>query len=169
MTNKNRILALFRNSNGRLISSTELVMGEYYGTKKIIEYTGRICDARKELGCTCGESKQTCEAQEHIVNVKTNWYQYQSSLPKREVVGLQRESIMLSTEQQLIRLRQQYVAAKKAGDTTKMELIHKVALRLKEPPKYYFAQQVKHSLGIDATTPAQPPTKPKTSLYSDWK
>ena len=149
MTNKNRILALFRNSNGRLISSTELVMGEYYGTKKIIEYTGRICDARKELGCTCGESKQTCEAQEHIVNVKTNWYQYQSSLPKREVVGLQRESIMLSTEDQLAKLRDQYRRARESGDEMRMDLIKKMAHRIKNPPEAYFSHTVKQSLGIE--------------------
>ena len=146
MTNKNRILALFRNSNGRLVSSTELVMGEYYGTKKIIEYTGRICDARKELGCTCGESKQTCEAQEHIVNVKTNWYQYQSSLPKREVVGLQRESIMLNTEQQLAKLRDQYRRARDQGDEMRMDLIKKMAHRIKNPPEKYFREEVKQSL-----------------------
>lgn len=146
MTNKNRILALFRNSNGRLISSTELVMGEYYGTKKIIEYTGRICDARKELGCTCGESKQTCEAQEHIVNVKTNWYQYQSSLPKREVIGLQRESIMLNTEQQLAKLRDQYRRARDQGDEMRMDLIKKMAHRIKNPPEKYFRETVKQSL-----------------------
>lgn len=149
MTNKNRILALFRNSNGRLISSTELVMGEYYGTKKIIEYTGRIKDARDEIGCTCGENKHTCTAQEHIVNVKTNWYQYQSSLPKREVVGLQRESIMLSTEDQLAKLRDQYRKAREQGDEVRMEMIKRMAHRIKNPPEAYFAQQVKHALGIN--------------------
>lgn len=84
MTDKDRILAHFRNSGGRLISCSELVDGRFYGTKRIIEYSGRITDARKEVGCTCGQDKDTCTADEHIRNVKTNWYQY-SSIKKEEV------------------------------------------------------------------------------------
>jgi hypothetical protein len=146
MTGKKRIPALFRNSNGRLISATELVMGEYYGSKKIIEYTGRIKDARDEIGCTCGENKNGCQAQEHIVNVKTNWYQYKSSLPKREVVGLQRESVMLSTEQQLAKLRDQYRKARAKNDELRMDLIKRMAHRIKNPPERYFFEEVKRSL-----------------------
>lgn len=151
MTHKNRILKLFRNSGGRLISSSELVMGEYYGTKKIIEYTGRITDARKELGCTCGENKHTCQAQEHIVNVKTNWYQYQSSLPQKEVVIPEREKTMVTytTDQQLKKLREQWRQAKLTGDLERMKWTEKMAHRLKNPPVDYFSHQVKQSLGIN--------------------
>lgn len=150
MTHKNRILKLFRNSGGRLISSSELVMGEYYGTKKIIEYTGRITDARRELGCTCGENKHTCQAQEHIVNVKTNWYQYQSSLPQKEVVIPEREKTMVTytTDQQLKKLREQWRQAKLTGDLERMKWTEKMAHRLKNPPVDYFSHQVKHALGI---------------------
>lgn len=83
MTDAQRILALFRHSNGRLITSGEMVAGQFYGKKPIIEYTGRITDARNELGCTCGQDQSTCKAQEHIRNVKQNYYQYVSSLPKK--------------------------------------------------------------------------------------
>lgn len=125
-------------------------MGEYYGNKKIIEYTGRICDARKELGCTCGESKQLCEAQEHIINVKTNWYQYKSSLPQKEVVIPEREKTMVtySTDQQLKKLREQWRQAKQSGDIERMKWTEKMAHRLKNPPEAYFSHQVKQSLGI---------------------
>lgn len=83
MIDRDRILALFRHSGGRLITSGEMVAGQFYGKKPIIEYTGRITDARNELGCTCGQDQSTCKAQEHIRNVKQNYYQYVSSLPKK--------------------------------------------------------------------------------------
>lgn len=83
MTDRERVLALFRNSNGILISSSMLIDGQYYGTKRIIEYTGRIKDARNEIGCTCGKDQRLCTAQEHIINVKTNWYRYVSSKTKQ--------------------------------------------------------------------------------------
>lgn len=124
MTDKQRILAHFRNSNGRLISCSELVDGQFYGTKRIIEYTGRIADARKELGCTCGKDQTSCEAQEHIINTKTNWYQYRSD-SKKEVIEqpINEKLISLQVENRLNKLRMMYRQARSENNQKEMDRI----------------------------------------------
>lgn len=114
MTDKERILQLFRNSHGILINVNTIIDGQFYGTKRIIEYTGRISDARKELGCTCGVSVQHCEATEHIQNVKTNWYRYvcnEAETNTIEAVEIDSEAVQKKYSQlqkQWKQLRDQY-------------------------------------------------------------
>lgn len=71
MTDKDRVLAFFRTSQGRRIFMREIIDG-----LRIVEYTGRITDARKLIDCTCGEDQARCLSSEHIRNVAKGWYQY---------------------------------------------------------------------------------------------
>jgi hypothetical protein len=86
MSDVDRVLKLFRQSNGRLISSSEIVDAKFDNGKRIIEYSGRITDARERMGCSCGKDPKSCYSYEHIVNVKTNWYQYRSNRKTTEVI-----------------------------------------------------------------------------------
>jgi hypothetical protein len=95
MTDAQRILQLFRTSQGRRISCAELVEGNYFGSKKIIEYSGRITDARKIIGCSCGKDPNACTASEHILNIKRNWYQYRGSLDVVEVIRTREEQVVM--------------------------------------------------------------------------
>jgi len=49
-------------------------------------------------------------------------------------------------QNQLAKLRQQYREARKNGNQTKMDLIAKMAERVKNPPAKYFSEQVKTAL-----------------------
>ena len=123
MTDAQRILQLFRTSQGRRISCAELVEGNYFGSKKIIEYSGRITDARKIIGCSCGKDPNSCTASEHILNVKRNWYQYRGSL---DVVEVRKEQIMVSVEeleQKRNELATAYREARANGDATRMKIL----------------------------------------------
>ncbi len=86
MSDVDRVLKLFRQSNGRLISSSEIVDAKFDNGKRIIEYSGRITNARERIKCSCGKDPKSCYSNEHIVNVKTNWYQYRSSRKVAEVI-----------------------------------------------------------------------------------
>jgi hypothetical protein len=123
MTDAQRILQLFRTSQGRRISCAELVEGNYFGSKKIIEYSGRITDARKIIGCSCGKDPNACTASEHILNIKRNWYQYRGSL---DVVEVRKEQIMVSVEeleQKRNELATAYREARANGDATRMKIL----------------------------------------------
>lgn len=79
MTDTERVLQLFRQSNGRLISNASIIDGSFFGTKPILNWSARITNARQAIKpepCTCGQDEKTCLATEHIRNVKKNWYQY---------------------------------------------------------------------------------------------
>lgn len=76
MTDTERVLQLFRQSNGRLISNASIIDGSFFGTKPVLNWSARITDARHKINCNCGQDERTCEANEHIRNVKKNWYQY---------------------------------------------------------------------------------------------
>ena len=76
MTDVQRVLQLFRRSQGKLISNSSISAGQYFGTKPILNWSARITDARDEIKCNCGQDETTCTASEHIRNVKKNWYQY---------------------------------------------------------------------------------------------
>lgn len=83
MNDMTRVLLLFRQSAGRMITNHEIIRGQFFGTKPILEYTGRITDARKEINCTCGKDKKSCIALEHIISVGDNKFIYKSSLVKQ--------------------------------------------------------------------------------------
>lgn len=125
MSDVDRVLKLFRQSNGRLISSSEIVDARFDNGKRIIEYSGRITDARERMGCSCGKDPKSCYSQEHIVNVKTNWYQYRSSRKVAEVIPtLQlRPDYMKQRE----KLREQY---RKETDLFKKEIIKQKGLAI---------------------------------------
>jgi hypothetical protein len=123
MTDAQRVLQLFKTSQGRRISCAELVEGNYFGSKKIIEYSGRITDARKIIGCSCGKDPNACTASEHILNIKRNWYQYRGSL---DVVEVRKEQIMVSVEeleQKRNELATAYREARANGDATRMKIL----------------------------------------------
>lgn len=71
MTDAERVSTYFRNSEGRIVNHREIIEG-----LRISEYSGRIVDVRRDWGCTCGQNKNTCDAIEHIVNVKRGYYRY---------------------------------------------------------------------------------------------
>lgn len=78
MTDTERVLSLFRRSNGKLISNSSIVDGKFFGNKPILNWSARITDARDVIGCNCGIDQDSCTAKEHIRNVKKNRYQYVS-------------------------------------------------------------------------------------------
>jgi hypothetical protein len=123
MTDANRLLAFFRDNPNREICCTELVAGQFYGTKKIIEYTGRIKDARDILGCTCGEDKHSCTAPEHIVNVRKGFYKF---ITKVEVVAPTQEYFMFTLDEMQKKreeLIKKYREAKAKDDKVMMKII----------------------------------------------
>lgn len=113
MTDVQRVLQLFRTSHGKLISNSTVLEGQYYGTKQILNWSARITDARDLIGCNCGIDQTTCQATEHIRNVKKNWYQYIND--KQEVVKAPAHVWVnvSEVEQKLAELRKQYVTAPK--------------------------------------------------------
>lgn len=128
MSDKTRLLALFRRSNGRLISSSEMIDGKFDSGKRIIEYTGRLKDARDAMGCTCGDDPKRCVSGEHIVNVKTNWYQYQSTrvIRDEEIPTLKPEKPDYKKMRELL-----VIEYKKESDPFKKQLITQKGLALK--------------------------------------
>lgn len=66
-----RVEEFFRNSKGRLVDLKEITVG-----MDITEYSGRISNVRTKWSCTCGQNKLTCEAVEHIKNIRKCKYRY---------------------------------------------------------------------------------------------
>jgi hypothetical protein len=123
MTDAKRILALFRQRPNTEICCTELVMGQFFGTKKIIEYTGRLKNARDILGCTCGEDKNSCTASEHIVNTRKGFYKF---ITQVEVVKPREEQVVVNLQELKQRreaLRDEYREAKAKGDQMHMKIV----------------------------------------------
>lgn len=52
----------------------------------------------------------------------------------------------MTTEQQLAKLRDQYRKARAENDELRMDLIKRMAERIKKPPEKYFYEEVKRSL-----------------------
>ena len=51
-----------------------------------------------------------------------------------------------TVDRQLAKLRQQYKQARARGDEVQMDVIKRLAERIKNPPKDYFLEDVKSSL-----------------------
>lgn len=85
MTHVEKIYNLFKENVGKEINHRLIIDSEPRGLG-ISEYTGRIKDLRKRFGCTCAESTLSCLAKEHIVNTRTNYYRYESSVLKRKPI-----------------------------------------------------------------------------------
>lgn len=117
MSDVDRVLKLFRGSSGRLISSGEIIDAKFDNGKRIVEYTGRITDARERIGCSCGKDPKSCYADEHILNVKTNWYQYRS---RRKVEVIPILNLKPDYAKQREDLLEEY---KKESDPMKKEII----------------------------------------------
>lgn len=79
MNDTQRVLKLFRSSEGRVIRNNEIIQGNFYGTKPVLEYTGRMSDARKIIDCTCGQDKDSCTALEHIISIGNNKFIYKKT------------------------------------------------------------------------------------------
>ena len=138
MTDTQRVLQLFRRSNGKLVSNSSISAGQYFGTKPILNWSARITDARDEIKCNCGQDETTCTAQEHIRNVKKNWYQY---VGKRVVTPEPAKAWVDVNElrRQLEDLRTRYVTA---------QGVQKDIIRIQ-------GQALKRSLDIQLATSAQ--------------
>lgn len=68
---RQRLLNYLKANEGREVNAfIEIVNG-----LKILEYTGRLTDCRKMIGCTCS-SGLTCTSQEHIINTRKGYYKY---------------------------------------------------------------------------------------------
>lgn len=94
MTDRDRLLAFLKANKGREINAfTEIVNGLH-----ILEYTGRLTDCRKKIGCTCA-SGLFCSAKEHIVNTRKGYYKYVDNSIKTDVV--ERSEEMLTYEEKL--------------------------------------------------------------------
>ncbi|MFM1793913.1 MAG: hypothetical protein RL642_298 [Bacteroidota bacterium] len=117
MSDVDRVLKLFRGSNGRLISSGEIIDAKFDNGKRIVEYTGRITDARERIKCSCGKDPKSCYADEHILNVKNNWYQYRS---RRKVETIPILNLKPDYVKQREDLLEEY---KKESDPMKKEII----------------------------------------------
>lgn len=111
MTDTQRVLTLFRKSGGKLISNSSISAGQYFGTKPILNWSARITDARDEIKCNCGQDETTCTANEHIRNVKKNWYQYVGSQPVKPKEPARVYVDVQHVELQLAQLRREYAAA----------------------------------------------------------
>lgn len=110
-----RILEYFRSRPDQEINAyNELVVNNLH----ILEYTGRISDARKQIGCNCGRGNpKLCSAGEHIINTRKGYYKYTlttggrddwrqtSSTPRPSFV-----EVMVSKEQVLAKTKQRLAA-----------------------------------------------------------
>lgn len=74
-THKQRLYDFFKAFEGQEVNHRRIIDRHPTGLG-ITEYSGRISDLRKNFGCTCGENKSTCTANEHIINTRKNYYKY---------------------------------------------------------------------------------------------
>jgi len=179
MINKLRILKLFENSGGRLISNGEIVAGNFYGTKPIIEYSARICDARKLIGCLCGNSKGLiCRSDKHIKSVKKNYFQYiNNSIDTRDKIMSTppREEITetKSVDKQLGELRQKWTIAKSHGNKFQMKALETLGKKIKngdfQNQKPDFKQTVVETLGLQSTSDLSGRSADVPSSFKMWK
>lgn len=118
MTDTQKVLKLFRENPNKELNHRIIVVD-----MGISEYTGRIRNARVELGCTCGEDKATCTAPEHIVNTRKGFYKFVTSM---DVVKPRQEQIMVTLKELKQRresLVEEYLEAKKRGDQMHMKIV----------------------------------------------
>ena len=111
MNDTQRVMSLFRASKGRMITNHEIIRGQFYGVKPVLEYTGRISDVRKIFDCSCGKDKDSCTASEHIISVGDNKFIYKSE--QTEEIKRQSETLPVSVnlnslKTKLLKLRSQY-------------------------------------------------------------
>lgn len=119
---RQRLLSYLRANEGREINAfTEIVNG-----LKILEYTGRLTDCRKMIGCTCA-SNIFCTSQEHIVNTRKGYYKYIGiKNNKKDKKYRNEEDFMVSMDemkQKREELIKKYRAAKAKGDEAMMKII----------------------------------------------
>ncbi len=108
MTDTQRVLKLFRENPNMELNHRIIVV-----EMGISEYSGRITNAREELGCTCGKDKDACTASEHIVNTRKGFYKFVTSV---EVIKPREEQIMVTLDELKQRrkaLVSEYLEAKK--------------------------------------------------------
>lgn len=115
MNDTQRVMSLFRASKGRMITNHEIIRGQFYGVKPVLEYTGRISDVRKIFECSCGQDKDTCTASEHIISIGDNKFVYKSQ--QTEEIKRQSEVVPVAidlnkSKTELIKLRSQYRSMK---------------------------------------------------------
>jgi hypothetical protein len=139
MRDVDRVLQLFRRSQGKLISNSSISAGQYFGTKPILNWSARITDARDEIKCNCGQDETACLAQEHIRNVKKNWYQYVGKQAVKPLEPARAWVDVNNLRRQLEDLRTRYVTA---------EGVQKDIIRIQ-------GQALKRSLDIQLATSAQ--------------
>lgn len=117
MTDKQRLLAYFKSKpNTEVNAYLEIVASGL----RILEYSGRISDIRKDLGCTCGEDQNTCTSREHIRNTRKGFYKFVTGQEEiGEVYMIKFEDL----EKRRQKLARQYVEAREKGDEGLMRLI----------------------------------------------
>ena len=132
MNDTQRVMSLFRASKGRMITNHEIIRGQFYGVKPVLEYTGRISDVRKIFECSCGQDKDACTASEHIISVGNNKFIYKSE--QTEEIKKQNEirtvSINLnSLKTKLLKLRGEYKSLKENDPMRKVIEVRGKAIR----------------------------------------
>lgn len=131
MIDRDRLLAYFRDHPNQEICCTTLVEGDYYGTKKIIEYTGRIKNARDFLGCTCGEEPLYCQADEHIINTRKGYYKFVTQVVEVKELPpffANRTAILQAKRDSLAK---DWMEANRSGDEVKRKIIETVGKRIR--------------------------------------
>ena len=111
MRDVDRVLQLFRRSQGKLISNSSISAGQYFGTKPILNWSARITDARDLIHCDCGIDEAICTASEHIRNSRKNWYQYIGQKVQKNDTPAQAYVDPNQLRAQLEELRKKYAVA----------------------------------------------------------
>lgn len=132
MNDTQRVIALFRASKGKMITNHEIIRGQFYGIKPILEYTGRISEARKEFGCTCGQDKDTCTASEHIISVGDNKFIYKSQQTNELKKQEETKPVFIDINElktKLLQLRSQYKSLKESDPMRRVIEVRGKAIR----------------------------------------
>jgi len=117
MTDKQRLLGFFRSNPNREVDAYTEIVG--VDGLRILEYTGRISDVRKDLGCTCGEEPLYCQATEHIINTRKGYYKFVTKEVEKPAVEVDLATLQARREL----LAKAWVKAKADGDKVTLAII----------------------------------------------
>lgn len=115
---RQRLLNYLKSNQNREVNAfVEIVNGLH-----ILEYTGRLTDARKMIGCVCS-SGLTCTSLEHIINTRKGYYKYINHAPKEDFIERSFMYTLDEMQQKREELIKKLKEARKNGDVELEKLI----------------------------------------------
>lgn len=101
----------------------------------ISEYTGRMTDLRRKLGCTCSESQTLCSAFEHVRNTRKNYYMYlneKSAVKEKLEERFKSEPIRINIKNELDSVRERLETETDTFKRKTLEFKEKMLLQMSD-------------------------------------